>query len=340
MSISITTVKAREFHHRYQALSQNSGYNLVYDTLALLQEFIPSSRVSFYIVRPKNLNTDKVLANTTPLLIGSKFYVDTFEYFAYLYEQFPFAARFGSNILNQALSDKPIQVYSFNDYANYRNGCHSKLHTSDVLVTAGLIARKQFVDAPETDNYYGIVCNMANSNGKQFGEDDKTVLALCFDTFVDDLKNKIRTSEDSPFLPQVTGELICEKTKLEKLLSTGKKFSGRELATIRACFDLKQQKRKISAPEVARYLHLRDKEADPGTLKRLGDNVKTDIKKIKQQLLRDFTPDSPEYKFYQESFSIQHIPEVFKTYAYFGLYPDTGRRYTSYLEHRLGNLSA
>jgi hypothetical protein len=342
--MSISAQKSREFRKRFQRLSEDSGYNLAYDTMALIQEFIPCGKINLFITSPKSQNVNDVQLNTTPLFVGSTFDLEAVEYFFFMYERIACAASFASYILKQAIENKPIQAYSFSDDPQHNKGLihyfYQKREISDVLVIASLIARNQFVYSPYTDSYYFLVCNLVHNEGKKFSEADKVLLGLCFDIFIDDFNSKIRPPEDCLFLPQVTGEVICKKTKMDALFSTGKKFTPRELATIRACFDLKQQKRKFSAPEIARYLHLKDQETDPATLKKLGDNVKTDIKKIKQQLLRAFTPDTPEYVYYQDAFNIQHIPDVFKPYAYFGIYPDSMNRYTSYLEHRLGKYNA
>jgi len=337
---SSNIAKAREFRQRYQLLSQNAGYNLVYDTIALLMEYIPCKNISLFSARPKTLDTNKVLFKAMPMMIGTKYMVDTLESFLFMYERIPFATQFGSYILSQAMADQPIQAYSFSDHIQHRKGLvhyfYKQLNISDILVIAGLVARNQFVHSPQTDSYYGLVLNFAHSEGQAFSQDEKELLALCFDIFLDDFKTKIRSPENNLFLPQITGELICEKTKLEALFSTGKKFSPRQLATIKACFDLKQQQRKITCREVARYLHLQDQDSDEATLKNAGAKVDHDLGKIKDQLLRDFPTDCADYARFKKALRIEHLPDVFQTYAYFGLYPDTAGRYSSYLEYRLG----
>jgi hypothetical protein len=54
------TAKAREFLRRYQHLSQHFGYNLVYDTISLIQEFIPCWSLGVVICRPKTLDMNNV----------------------------------------------------------------------------------------------------------------------------------------------------------------------------------------------------------------------------------------------------------------------------------------
>jgi len=334
----------RDFQFRYQKLSQTSGYNLVYDTLALIQDIIPCRELNFTIVHPKTLNLDDVEIGTVPLFIATPFMAATQGYFFSLFNQIDFAKRFGSQILSNASSGNPIQAYSFSDHAQHSKGLlhyvYKFLNCSDILVTASLLARHQFLLSKHTDSYYGIICTLAHYNGKAFNESEKLLLALCFDIFVEDFKNKIRCHEHSPFLPFVTGEKIDQKTKLEALFDSGTKFSPRELATIRACFDLKQQQHEITRTEVTRYMYLRDSDnIDTATLKKAMDKVDYDLKKIKEHLLRDFPHDSTEYKTCKDAFGIEHITDVFQTYAYFGLYADEAGRYASYLSRRLDKYS-
>jgi len=75
--------------------------------------------------------------------------------------------------------------------------------------------------------------------------------------------------------------------------------------------------------------------SDTATLKKAMDKLDYDLKKIKGHLLRDFPRDSHEYKTFKDAFGIEHITDVFQTYAYFGLYADEAGRYASYLSRRL-----
>jgi hypothetical protein len=77
-------------------------------------------------------------------------------------------------------------------------------------------------------------------------------------------------------------------------------------------------------------------------LKKVGHWLDYDLDKIRQYLLRDFEQDTTEnYSRLQKEFELEHITDVFKTYAYFGLYPDPRsdktRRFISYLSDKLGN---
>jgi len=263
----------RDFQFHYQKLSQTSGYNLVYDTLALIHEIIPCQWIAIMVNSPKTLDIDNVEFGTVPLWINTTSLAHSADLFFSLFNQIDFAKRFASQIMRNAVSDEPIQAYSFSDHAQHSKGFvhyfYKLINCSDLLVTASLFARHQFLLSPHTDNYYGLICHLGHSDGKAFNESEKQLLALCFDIFVEDFKNKIRCPEHSPFLPFVTGEKIDHKTKLEALFDTGTKFSPRELATIKACFDLKQQQRKITRTEIAYYMYLGDTDnSDTATLKK------------------------------------------------------------------------
>lgn len=140
-------------------------------------------------------------------------------------------------------------------------------------------------------------------------------------------------------MPYLTAEVFCKKTKLEALFDTGTKFTSRELATIKTCFDLKQSNRPITRPAVTRYLHLQDRDdCTAAELKKAGYWLDHDLDKIRQHLLRDLEQDTTEnYSRLQKEFKLEHITDVFKTYAYFGLYPDSSKRFISYLSDKLGN---
>jgi len=339
MSNPTTTELAREFLHRYQILSQNSGYNLVYDTLALIRELIPCWSLGMVICRPKTLDYNDVTMDTVPLWLEDQALAATANLFFGVIDGIGFVKKFLYQTMANALSGKIIQVYSFFDHPQHNKGFihyyYALRNRSDVMIATNLIARNQFINNPHTDSFYGLFCNLAHNSGSVFTQSEKELLALCFDIFCQDIKNKISTPEDSPFLPQITGELICQKTKPQALFDTGNKYSPRQLATIKACFDLKQQKRKISGREVARFLHLNDQETDETTLKNATAKVDHDFGKIRDQLLRDVPTDTDDYRLYKKQFRIEHVTDVFKTYAYFGLYPDTANRYTSYLQRRL-----
>ena len=48
------TALIRDFQHRYKQISATSGYALVYDTLALIREFIPCREIGVVIVKPNS----------------------------------------------------------------------------------------------------------------------------------------------------------------------------------------------------------------------------------------------------------------------------------------------
>jgi hypothetical protein len=261
------------------------------------------------------------------------------------FNEIKFVKRFASQILSDAMKSEPIRAYALREYLHESNSFvhryYKKVNRSDVLVAASLLARHQFVQSPETDSYYGMVCSLAHNNGFIFSESDKRILPLCFDIFVQDFKNKILNPEHSPFLPFVTGEKIHDGVEFEALLDKGTRFKPRELATIKTCFDLKLNGREITRRNVASCLHLQGRDKQDCTdaeIKQAEDKVDYDLKKIKTQLLKDYTPGTTEYLSLFDAFGVEHLTDVFRTYAYFGLYPDSQGRYVSYLSGKLDKL--
>ncbi|MGZ4956301.1 MAG: hypothetical protein ACXWAT_10085 [Methylobacter sp.] len=111
------------------------------------------------------------------------------------------------------------------------------------------------------------------------------------------------------------------------------------MATIKACFDLKQNQQKVTRTTIANYLHLQNKDDNNAVeLRKALDKVDYDTRKIKEQILRNFNDDDLNNDNGLQEFELEHITDVFKTYAYFGLYPHIPKgneRFISYLSNRL-----
>ncbi|TAL55817.1 MAG: hypothetical protein EPN89_00150 [Methylovulum sp.] len=334
----------RDFHHHYKQLSHTSGYALVYDTMALIKEFIPCREIGFHIIRPASDEPDDVRPGSTPLWVATPLMGKTQQMFYGLYQYIPHIKHLIKTIKRKLIEGHPIEVISFVDDPGYcKSGIihdfFTKINTSDAASTAGLLNRHQFIESPYTQSYYIAFCTIERENGQTFQSHEKQLFAHFFDIFLEDFKHKISCPENSYFLPYLTGEVFCKKTKLEALFDTGTKFKPRELATIKACFDLKQSNRPVTHATVARYLHLQDRDdCTAAELKRVGYWLDYDLKKIRQHLLRDLEQDTAEnYSRLHKEFELEHITDVFKTYAYFGLYPDSSKRFISYLSDKLGN---
>lgn len=140
-------------------------------------------------------------------------------------------------------------------------------------------------------------------------------------------------------MPYLTGEKIDQKNKIEAVFSSGTKFKPRELTTIKACFDLKQNQQKATRSTVANYLHLPGRDdCSALELRKALDKVDYDFRKIKDQISRNFNYGELNDDNSLQEFELEHITDVFKTYAYFGLYPHIAKGnepFISYLSNRL-----
>lgn len=334
----------RDFHHRYKQLSHTSGYALVYDTMALIKEFIPCREIALVIIKPASDDPEDIRPGSVPLWVATPLMGKTQKMFYGLYHYIPIIKHLIKTIKRKLIDGHPVEVISFVDDPGYcKSGIihdfYTKIKVGDAASTAGLINRHQFIESPYTQSYYVAYCTIRHENGQTFQSHEKQLFAHFFDIFLEDFKHKISSPENSYFLPYLTAELFCKKTKLEALFDTGTKFTSRELATIKTCFDLKQSSRSITRPAVARYLHLQDRDDCTDTeLKKAEGWVDYDLRKIKEHLLRDFEHDTTEnYNRLKKEFKLEHITDVFKAYAYFGLYPDRSKRFISYLSGKLGN---
>jgi hypothetical protein len=333
----------RDFHHRYKQLSDSSGYALVYDTMALIREFIPCREIGFVIMKASD-DPEDVMPASVPLWVATPLMGRTMPLFFTMYPYIPHIQRVAKTIKRQLIDGQRVEALGFDNVTPATNGMFHRFYTekvkvSDVAHTAGVVNRHQLFASPFTQGYYVAYCCIARDNRQTFSSRDKQLFTHFFNIFLDDFKHKISCPENSPFLPYITAELFCKKTKFEALFTTGTKFKARELATIKACFDLKQNKRDIKRPTVASYLHCHDsdrKNYSTKDLKKVDGWLDNDLKKIKQHILRDFEPDSSEYKQHHEAFALEHITDIFRSYAYFGLYPDSSERFISYLSDRLG----
>lgn len=69
------------------------------------------------------------------------------------------------------------------------------------------------------------------------------------------------------------------------------------------------------------------------------EKVDYDVRKIKKTVLTDFEADTPEnYRKLYRELGLEHFPDIFRAYAYFGFYPPytNGQGpFISYLASRL-----
>ncbi|WP_192828610.1 hypothetical protein [Methylocucumis oryzae] len=193
---------------------------------------------------------------------------------------------------------------------------------SDIITTGGILGFYQVLTLPCTRGFYVAICSIARSKDQTFSHEEKQLFALFFDIVFEDFKRKINTSEECGFLPYL-------------ILNT---FKPRELASIKACFDLKQAGQPVTRLHLAQYLHLANRsDSSAAELKKALDKVDYDLKKIKYLVFKDFADSQDEQVLaLQERYDWHHVVEMFKIYAYFGFYPDPSKRLVSYLQTKMG----
>lgn len=308
-------------------------------------------RNRYSLAKVEHEDLQNVRPATIPLSVATPLMGRTQGLFYGMLNHIDFAKRAAANMMGKIIDGDPVEAISFyaTDDARDTQGVIHRFYTdlvnvSDVAMTAGLVERHQFRQSPLTHGYYAAYSCMARDSGQTFRSREKQLFALFFDIFLEDFRKKISCPENSPFLPHLTAEKTdaSKFEAIEALFDTGLKLKPRELATIKACFDLKQSQRKVTRSSIAGYLHLQDRNNGSDLeLKKALDKVDYDFKKIKNVILKDFEHDSTEhYNQLNEAFSLEHITDVFQTYAYFGLYPHIPKgkdQLISYLSNRLGN---
>lgn len=323
-------VLIRDFHDRYQTLSATSAYALVYDALALIREFIPCPEIGINIAKTASENPKNVWPKEVPLWVATPLMGRNQQRFYSVLQCIPYVHRAAEKVLAPVFAGKRAETFSFSDDAQYAKGLIHDFYTKivkvgDVAAVAGLLGRHQLQRSPSTQGYYGAYIGLARGNGQSFNSREKQFIALFFDIFLDDFRKKLNASEDGRFLPYFYNA----------------KFSARELATIKACFDLKQSGREVTRAAVAKCLHLPGSSACTDTeVRKALDKVDYDVKKIKQSLLKDFEHDAPEnYQRLQKDITLEHFTAIFQVYAYCGFYPHAAKgkdRMLGYLEDKLG----
>jgi hypothetical protein len=336
----------RTFFHRYKKISNDSGYELVYKTLALIREIIPCREVGISIAQIRDNSLKSVSPGTVPLTVATPLMVRTRKIFFQMFDNIDFAKKFATAAVQTLSAGDFVEPHSFDDDPSHSKGIiHQFYHymgVSDVVMVAGLVDRHQFVFSPVTQSYYFAYSCMAREKESKFSFQEKQLYALFFDIFLEDFRRKIRCADESRFLPYLTGEKMGSLVDFS-LFERGVKLKPRELATIRACFDLKQQKVKVSQKSLASHLHLRGKnDCSVKQLERASGYVDYDFRKIKLHLFKNLSSDqewgSAELNdIIQNDFKLEQMSDVFKTYAYFGLYPDSSGQFLSHLSNRLGD---
>jgi len=259
----------------------------------------------------------------------------------------PILQKFAADTLADMQAGHPPRAHSLASYG-FSDRFYQLSNCSDILAIAHIIARHQLLTRQETESYYALIFNIVRRDGKPYSQAEHQLFNQCSNFFLHDINQRLHSPPDCPLLPWLTGELIhrtdghalCKRTSPIDLFNTGNKLSPRQLAAIRTCFDLKHQQRPVTRLEIARHLHLHEPKRQPTPILDQAplNRVDDDLKAIKHHLLRDFPADSHTFNPNQKSPKLASFPDIFKAYAYFGLYPDPHNHYQSYLQNRLGKL--
>ncbi|KJV06866.1 hypothetical protein [Methylocucumis oryzae] len=239
-----------------------------------------------------------------------------------MYLKIPFAKRLAKRFKQQLVQGEQVIPLGFADDDETANGIihsfYSMLKIDDVLTTFGLLNTHQLLKLPETENYYIVVFSIARHDGRFYSDEEKHLFAHCFELFLADFKRKIACAEHCAYLPY-----LC----LEK-------FKPRELASIKACFDLKLNQQAVTRVNLANALH---KTESSENLKQALYKVDYDLAKIKKLIFTDIknTTDATVIALIND-FDWPDVAEVFKLYAYFGFYPDLNHYWYSNLPSKMG----
>lgn len=313
----------RDFQHRLRGLSDTSGYTFVYDALDLISQYIPCREVGLDIIKPATENPESVAPGCEPLWIASQPMAHAADIFMDIAMHIPHVKRIATETVVKLTAGEPLEPHSFGEAARENPSLLHDFYTqiigvSDMADMVGLIGRYQLLESPYTRSFYVIYISIAREGGQVFYERDRQLLAIFFDMFLDHFRHKIRCTGDHGFLPYFTDAGL----------------KPRDLATIKACFDLQARNERVTRASVAAILG------------RSEDNIDDSVKRIKTAIFKDVERAGfEEYNQRYKALGLSQFVDIFKTYAYFGFYPSerpisvNGRDYfTSALSERLAKL--
>lgn len=311
-----------EFQHRLRGLAGASDYGFVYDALALIREFIPCREIGIDIIKPADENPDDVRPGCMPLWISSQWMAHTVARFMAMATDIAHVRQCAQDVVRRLLADQPLVPHSLSESARQRSGLLHYFYTaimniSDVVDMAGLLGRYQLFESPRSRSFHVAYISVSRDGGGMFDEREKQLVGVFFNLFVDHFRHKIACTESHRFLP----------------IYTDIGLKPRDLATVKACFDLRLRGEPVSRAAVAAILGKTE------------NNVDDSIKRIRKAALQDFDPETGEYRALYKEFGLPHFADVFKTYAYFGFYPPAEPpganrldRFTSHLSEQLAKL--
>lgn len=313
-----------EFQHRLRKLADTSGYAFVYDALSLIREYIPYWEIGIDIIKPTSEDPNSFRPGCNFLWIATRWTGRMDEIFTNLVMLMNIShiKNCAQDVIRRLIAGDPIVPHSLAEEAQRKPGLldyfyKEIMRVSDVVDMTGLLGHYQLLESPCTRNLYVTFVSVLRDGGETFDQREKQLIAIFFNSFVDHFRPKLACTDPHRFLP----------------IFTDLGLKPRDLATIKACFDLRLRGETVSRAAVA------------GILGRSEDNVDDSIKRIRKAALKDFEPGTEEYRALYKEFGLAHFADVFKTYAYFGFYPPTYAagtnlrgRFNSHLSEQLDKL--
>lgn len=313
----------RDFQHRLRGLSDTSGYTFAYDALVLMGEYIPCREVGLDIIKPATENPEAVAPGCNPLWISSQSMAHAADIFMDIAMHIPHVKRIATETVERLTAGEPLEPHSFGEAARENPSLLHDFYTqiigvSDMADMVGLLGRYQLLESPYTRSFHVMYISISREGGQVFDERDRQLLAVLFNLFLDHFRHKVSCTGDHGFLPYFTDAGL----------------KPRDVATIKACFDLQTRNERVTRASVA------------ALLRRSEDNIDDSVKRIKTAIFKDFErAGRDDYNQRYKAFGLPYFTDVFKTYAYFGFYPPerplsaNGRDYfTSGLSESLAKL--
>lgn len=173
----------RDFHHRFRKITNDFGYGFVYETLALIREFIPCREIGTSILKIAGNTQENMRIGDNVLWLATPLMGLTQDMFWKMYPYIPYAKATAINLARKVLAGAPIKVMGFEDHDQHGRGTVHKFYekmvkVSDVVSTAGLIGRHQLLASPFTENYYALVFCLARDSRQTFSRREKHLIAL------------------------------------------------------------------------------------------------------------------------------------------------------------------
>lgn len=184
------------FLEHFEKVSQESGYAFVYDVMALMQKLIPCDEINITIAKSYSNHSADVKPGTKPMWIASEFMSETEDLFYTTLEYIPYVKWAATTMMDNLINGDTCQPLTCRDYhVNNEEDIgwfYKRVGVKDVMSTAGLLDRNQFIKAKQTEGYYNIFIVMVRSkNSNYFHAKEKALFDVMFRVFLSRFREKI-----------------------------------------------------------------------------------------------------------------------------------------------------